>query len=55
MLVTCLNPHIGYERAAKVAQYAFREGTTLKEAACAHGYLTEEEFARIVRPEDMVF
>ena len=54
MLVTCLNPHIGYERAAKVAQYAFREGTTLKEAACALGYLTEEEFARIVRPEDMV-
>ncbi len=54
MLVTALNPHIGYYKAAEIAQKAHREGLTLKEAALALGYLTEEEFERWVRPEDMV-
>jgi fumarate hydratase class II len=53
MLVTALAPHIGYDRAAKIAKQAHREGTTLKEAALASGHVTEEEFDRWVRPEDM--
>ncbi|OWW22580.1 class II fumarate hydratase [Noviherbaspirillum denitrificans] len=53
MLVTALAPHIGYDRAAQIAKRAHREGTTLKEAALAYGYVTEEEFDRWVRPEDM--
>ncbi|MGB1547614.1 MAG: class II fumarate hydratase [Alphaproteobacteria bacterium] len=53
MLVTALNPHIGYDNAAKVAKKAYAEGTTLKAAALALGLLTEKEFDRIVRPEQM--
>jgi len=54
MLVTALNPHIGYDKAAAIAKKAHREGTTLKEAALALGYLTEEEFNRWVKPERMI-
>ncbi len=54
MLVTALTPHIGYDRAAEIARRARRDGATLKQAAQALGYVTEEEFDRWVRPEDMV-
>ncbi|UCZ54894.1 class II fumarate hydratase [Bacillus shivajii] len=54
MLVTALNPHIGYEKAAEIAKIAFNEDTTLKEAAVDLGYLTEEEFEQYVKPENMV-
>lgn len=54
MLVTALNPHIGYENAAAIAKRAHQEGTTLQEAALASGLLTAEEFDRIVRPEEMI-
>ena len=54
MLVTALNPHIGYDNAAKIAKKADAEGTTLKEAALGLGLLTEEEFDRILRPENMI-
>ncbi|HET8728632.1 MAG TPA: class II fumarate hydratase [Alphaproteobacteria bacterium] len=54
MLVTALNPHIGYDNAAKVAKKAHAEGTTLKQAALALGVLTEEQFDQWVRPENMV-
>ena len=54
MLVTALNPHIGYENAAKIAKKAHKEGTTLKEAALALELLTEEQFNEWVRPENMV-
>ena len=54
MLVTALNPHIGYENAAKVAKTAFAEGITLREAAVRLGFLTAETFDRIVRLEKMV-
>ena len=53
MLVTALAPSIGYDNAAEVAKKAHKEGSTLKEAALALGYLTEEEFDAAVRPEDM--
>ena len=54
MLVTSLNPHIGYENAAKIAKKAHAEGTSLKEAALATGLLTEEEFDRYVDPKKMI-
>ena len=54
MLVTALNPHIGYDNAAKIAKKAHKEGTTLKEAAISLGLLTEEQFTQWVRPEDML-
>jgi fumarate hydratase class II len=54
MLVTALNPHIGYDKSAQIAKKAHKEGTTLKQAALALGYLTAEQFDRWVRPEDMV-
>ena len=54
MLVTALNTKIGYEKAAAIAKKAHKEGTTLKEASLALGYLTAEEFDAWVRPEDMV-
>lgn len=54
MLVTALNPHIGYDNSAKVAKKAHAENTTLKEAAVALGLLTAEEFDEKVRPENMV-
>lgn len=54
MLVTALNPHIGYEKAAEIAKLAFRENTTLKEAALKTGYITEEQYENWVVPEKMV-
>lgn len=54
MLVTALNPHIGYDNAAKVAKKAHAEGTTLREACIALGLLTGEKFDSIVRPEQMI-
>jgi fumarate hydratase class II len=54
MLVTALNPHIGYDNAAKVAKYAFEKETTLKDAASKLGLLQPEEFDRLVRPEQMI-
>ncbi len=54
MLVTALSPMIGYDKAAEIADRAHHEGTTLKEAALALGYLTEAEFDEAVRPEKMV-
>lgn len=53
MLVTALNPHIGYDNSAKIAKKAHADGTTLKEAAVELGLLTEEKFDEIVRPEKM--
>ena len=54
MLVTALNPHIGYDNAAKVAKKAHKEHTTLREAAVSLGLLTGEEFDKMVRPENMI-
>src|SRR5205814_9031995 len=54
MLVTALNPHIGYDNAAKIAKTAHKEGTTLKEAAVKLGLVKPEDFDRWVRPELMV-
>ncbi|NWC62874.1 class II fumarate hydratase [Cedecea sp. P7760] len=54
MLVTALNTHIGYDKAAEIAKKAHKEGLTLKASALKLGYLTEEEFDAWVRPEDMV-
>jgi fumarate hydratase class II len=54
MLVTALNPHIGYDNAAKVAKKAYLENITLREACIALGLLTGEEFDRLVRPEEMI-
>jgi fumarate hydratase class II len=53
MLVTALNPHIGYDNAAKIAKKAHKEGTTLREAALALGLISPEDFDKFVRPEDM--
>lgn len=54
MLVTALNPYIGYENAAKIAKFAHKEGLTLKEAAVQLKLLTEEQFDEMVKPENMV-
>ncbi|MFC5283454.1 class II fumarate hydratase [Pedobacter alpinus] len=54
MLVTALNPHIGYENAAKIAKKAHKENKTLREAAVESGLLTSEQFTEWVKPEDMV-
>ena len=54
MLVTALNPHIGYYKAAEIANKAHREGSTLRAAALATGYLTAEDYDRWVVPADMV-
>lgn len=54
MLVTALNPHIGYEKAAEIAKLAFNENSTLKEAAVKSGYLTAEQFDKWIKPEKMV-
>ncbi|NDH90647.1 MAG: class II fumarate hydratase, partial [Flavobacteriia bacterium] len=53
MLVTALNTHIGYDKAAKIAKTAHAEGSTLREAALKLGYLTDAEFDAWVKPEDM--
>ncbi len=54
MLVTALNPHIGYDKAARVAKKAHEENITLKEAAVILGFLTAERFDEIVRPQEMI-
>lgn len=54
MLVTALNPHIGYENAAKIAKEAYKNCTTLKEEAQKLGILTEEEFDKFVQPKNMI-
>ena len=54
MLVTALNPHIGYEKAAQVAKKAFAENLSLKEACVALGFLTAERFDEVFQPEEMV-
>jgi fumarate hydratase class II len=54
MLVTALNPHIGYDKAAKIAKTAHKEGGTLKGTAVKLGYLTAEQFDAWVKPEEMV-
>jgi len=54
MLVTALNPHIGYEKAAEIAKLAFKENGSLKEAAIKLGHLTEEQFSQWVKPENMI-
>lgn len=54
MLVTALNPHIGYDNAAKVAKFAYENDTTLKDAAEKLGLLTPEKFDQLVRPEEML-
>ncbi|MBF8963279.1 class II fumarate hydratase [Pontibacter sp. FD36] len=54
MLVTALNPHIGYDKAAAIAKKAHKEGTTLRQAAIELGHLTNEQFDEWVKPEDMI-
>ncbi|AGH97751.1 class II fumarate hydratase [Micavibrio aeruginosavorus] len=54
MLVTALNPHIGYDNAAKIAKKAHKEGTTLMQAGIDLGLLTEDQFRQWIKPEDMV-
>jgi fumarate hydratase class II len=54
MLVTALNPHIGYDKASKIAKNAHEKGLTLKESAIASGYLTAEQFDAWIVPEDMI-
>jgi fumarate hydratase class II len=54
MLVTALAPKIGYDNAAKVAKRAHQNGTTLKHEAVTGGFVTEQEFERLVRPERMI-
>ncbi len=54
LLVTALNPHIGYDNAAKIAKSAHKNGTTLKEAAVSSGLLTAEQYDKWIRPEDMI-
>jgi fumarate hydratase class II len=53
MLVTALNPHIGYDKAAKIAKHAHQKGSSLREAAIELGFLTGDEFDRYVKPEEM--
>jgi fumarate hydratase, class II len=54
MLVTCLNPKIGYDMASKVAKNAHKKGLTLKESAMEMNALSEEDFDKLVRPELMI-
>ncbi|KAF1071258.1 MAG: Fumarate hydratase class II [Pseudomonas citronellolis] len=54
MLVTALNTHIGYDKAAEIAKKAYKEGLTLRDAALQLGYLTDEQFTQWVRPQDML-
>jgi fumarate hydratase class II len=53
MLVTALSPHIGYDKAAEVAHHAHTHHSTLREAAIALGYVTDEQFSEWVKPEEM--
>ena len=54
MLVTALNPHIGYDNAAKIAKKAYKNGTTLKEEAIKSGLIKEKDYEKIVNPKKMV-
>ena len=54
MLVTALNPHIGYDKASEVAKKAYKENTTLRDAIEKLGYMTADDFDRLVKPEDMI-
>ena len=54
MLVTALNPHIGYDKASEVAKKAYKENTTLRDAIEKLGYMSGEEFDNLVKPEDMI-
>lgn len=54
MLVTALNPHIGYDKAAEIAKNAHAKGITLKESAMDLGYVTEADFEHWVKPENML-
>ena len=54
MLVTALNPHIGYDKAAQIAKKAHKKDTTLKASALAMGFVTEAQFDEWVRPEKMM-
>jgi fumarate hydratase class II len=54
MLVTCLNPYIGYENAAKVAHKAYAEGTSLRDACLELGFLSADRFDEVFRPEEMI-
>jgi fumarate hydratase class II len=54
MLVTALNPHIGYDKAAQIAKAAHKSGSSLRDAALASGWVSAEQFDAWVRPEDMV-
>jgi fumarate hydratase class II len=54
MLVTALTPEIGYDKATEIAKAAHKNGTTLREEALRLGYVSAEDFDRIVRPEEMI-
>jgi fumarate hydratase, class II len=54
MLVTALNPYIGYENAARTAKKAYEENISLRESCISLGYLTAEEFDRVFHPEEMI-
>ena len=54
MLVTALNPHIGYDKAAKIAKHAHAQGITLRQAAVDLGHVTHEQFEAWVKPHEMV-
>src|SRR5262245_27624302 len=54
MLVTALNPHIGYDNAARIAKKANADGTTLKEAALSLGLVTAEDFDKVIKPQEMI-
>ena len=55
MLVTALNPHIGYDRAAEVAKKAYKDKTSLKQSAISLGYMSAEDFDKLVQPEKMIY
>ena len=55
MLVTALNPHIGYDKAAKVAKKAFNDNSSLREAVIALGFLSGAEFDEFINPEEMIY
>ena len=54
MLVTTLNPHIGYDKAAEVAKKAYKDNLSLREAIIDLGYMSGEEFDQLVQPEKMI-
>ncbi|MEE3153281.1 MAG: class II fumarate hydratase, partial [Candidatus Neomarinimicrobiota bacterium] len=54
MLVTALNPHIGYDKASEVAKKAYQDQSTLREAIMELGYMSGEEFDRLVQPDKMI-